>query len=167
MAMLYSRAIQVPSPENPRGPAIAISSGMGAALSWLLILSLSPPERFPVPNFPVAWGKEATCEAVEYGLASFYGVGDGFAGKKTANGEIYEIDKFTAAHMSLPIGSIVRVRYQENKVFVRINDRGPASWTGNSIDLTPKAFEKLAPLERGVVPVTIELFHKIKVKERT
>lgn len=137
---------------------------MGAALSSLLILILSSPERFPVPNFPVAWGKEASCEPVEYGLASFYGIDDGFNGKKTANGEIYEIDKLTAAHMSLPIGSIVRVRYQDNQVFVRINDRGPATWTGNSIDLTPKAFEKLAPLGRGVVPVTIELCNRIEEK---
>ena len=105
------------------------------------------------------------CEPVEYGLASFYGIDDGFAGKKTANGEIYEIDKLTAAHMSLPIGSIVRVIHGSQNVFVRINDRGPARWTGNSIDLTPRAFEKLAPLARGVVPVTIELCNKLK--ERT
>lgn len=103
---------------------------------------------------------DATCEPVEVGTATFYGIGDGFAGRKTANGEIYEIDKFTAAHMSIPIGSIVRVRHRDQWVEVRINDRGPARWTGNSIDLSPVAFEKLAPLERGVLPVTIELCTK-------
>ncbi len=108
----------------------------------------------------MAWGKEAKCEPVEFGTATYYGIGDGFAGKKTANGEIYVIDKFTAAHMSLPIGSIVKVRYADQHVLVRINDRGPARWTGNSIDLTPVAFEKLAPLDRGEVPVTIELCNK-------
>jgi rare lipoprotein A len=145
------------SPENQRGLIIATSPGMGAALSSMFILMLAPTAHLDVPNFPEIWGSSLTCEPVDKGRATYYGIGDGFAGKKTANGEIYEIDKFTAAHMHLPIDSVVRVRRGDRSVFVRINDRGPAKWTGNTIDLSPVAFEKLAPLHKGVVPVIIEL----------
>lgn len=126
-------------------------------MSSMLILMFSPWAQLDVPNFPELWGKDLVCEPVDKGRASFYGIGDGFAGRKTANGEVYETDKFTAAHMHLPINSIVKVRRGGQHVYVRINDRGPAKWTGNTIDLTPVAFEKLAPLDKGVVPVVIEL----------
>lgn len=136
---------------------IAFYLGMAAMMSSMLILMISPLSELNVPIFPNLWGKNLVCEPLEKGRATFYGIGDGFDGRKTANGEIYEIDKYTAAHGSLPINSIVKVRRGDQHVFVRINDRGPAKWTGNTIDLTPVAFKKLAPLKKGVVPVTIEL----------
>ena len=126
-------------------------------MSSVLILMFSTSAQLDVPNFPDLWGRNLVCDPVGKGRASFYGVGDGLAGRKTANGEIYEIDKFTAAHMFIPIDSIVKVSRGDQHVFVRINDRGPAKRTGNTIDLSPVAFEKLAPLDKGVVPVIIEL----------
>ena len=62
---------------------------------------------------------------VERGVASWYG--PGFHGNRTANGEIYNMNEFTAAHQTLPLGSIVQVRSLTNGrvVTVRINDRGP------------------------------------------
>lgn len=61
------------------------------------------------------------------GVASFYGLNDGFHGKETANGEIFDMNAMTAAHKTLPLGSVVRVTNLENgkSVIVRINDRGP------------------------------------------
>ncbi len=58
------------------------------------------------------------------GTASWYG--PGFSGHLTANGEIYDPGDFTAAHKTLPLGSIVEVRREESGVFVivRITDRG-------------------------------------------
>ena len=51
----------------------------------------------------------------------------GFHGKETANGEIFDMNAMTAAHKTLPLGSVVRVTNLENSksVIVRINDRGP------------------------------------------
>ena len=59
------------------------------------------------------------------GRATFYS--DSFHGKKTANGERYNKNEFTAAHRSLPLGTIVRVTNLSNgnNLLVRINDRGP------------------------------------------
>src|SRR6266571_2965650 len=61
----------------------------------------------------------------ERGIASWYG--DPYHGRRAANGEIYDMDKMTAAHRTLPFGTWVRVRNLENKktVDVRITDRGP------------------------------------------
>ena len=61
------------------------------------------------------------------GISSFYGLNDGFHGKLTANGEIFDMNAMTAAHKTLPLGSLVRVTNLENdkSVTVRINDRGP------------------------------------------
>ena len=136
---------------------IANYLGMAAMMSSMLILMFSHSSELNVTNFPRFWGTDLVCEPLGKGRATFYGVGDGFNGRKTSSGEIYEIDKYTAAHGSLPLNSIVKVRRGDQHVYVRINDRGPAKWTGNAIDLTPVAFKKLAPLDKGVVPVMIEL----------
>ena len=61
----------------------------------------------------------------EVGMASWYG--PHFQGKKTANGESYDMNELTCAHRSLPLGSWIRVTNLKNRrtVFVRVNDRGP------------------------------------------
>lgn len=77
----------------------------------------------------------ATCRA------SYYGKGDGFGGKRTASGETMNPNAMTAAHPTLPFGSVVRVTNVANgrSVIVRINDRGPARSTGKCIDLSAGA----------------------------
>lgn len=72
--------------------------------------------------------------------ASQYGVGDGYGGKRTASGEIMNPSAMTAAHRSLPFGSVVRVTNLSNgrSVTVRINDRGPFV-AGRCIDLSAAA----------------------------
>lgn len=90
------------------------------------------------------------------GLASWYG--GKFQGRKTANGEIFDTNKLTAAHRSLDFGTIVRVHNLENgkSVDVRINDRGPFV-TGRVIDLSRAAAEELSMVATGVAPVKLEV----------
>ena len=90
-------------------------------------------------------------------LASIYGNSDGYAYKKTANGETMNPKALTAAHRRLPFGTIVEVTNLKNgcKTRVRINDRGPYV-EGRIIDVTPAAardlcFDGLAPVELRVV----------------
>lgn len=91
------------------------------------------------------------------GKASWYG--GYFHGRKTANGETYNMYSLTAAHKSLPFGSVVKVTNLENQkiVFVRINDRGPYI-QGRHIDLSLAAAQKLGMVGSGVVPVKLEIF---------
>lgn len=81
---------------------------------------------------------------MEEGIASWYGGDDGFEGKPTASGEIYDSSLLTAAHRELPLGTIVDVASLENgrSVRVRINDRGPFI-KGRVIDLSRAAADRL------------------------
>jgi len=90
------------------------------------------------------------------GLASWYG--PGFHGKKTASGEIYDQNKLTAAHKTLPLGSKARVTNLDNgnAVEVEINDRGPFV-EGRVIDLSRAAAGALGIVKSGTVPVQVEL----------
>ena len=89
------------------------------------------------------------------GLASWYG--PGFHGKTTANGEKYNMHAMTAAHKTLPFGTLVRVRNLENnrEVVVRINDRGPFV-RGRIIDLSNASAQAIGLDVRGVGPVEIK-----------
>lgn len=93
---------------------------------------------------------------VQEGLASFYA--DRFEGRTTASGEKFAQDKFTAAHLSLPFGTRVKVTNLENQkhVEVKINDRGPFIH-GRIIDLSKVAAEELQIFEKGIVKVKIEV----------
>lgn len=100
---------------------------------------------------------EAECDnLIQTGNASWYGRGDGFAGKTTANGETFNPAQMTAAHRSLPFNTIVRVAVAgtENYVDVRINDRGPFIG-GRVIDLSHGAAAALGMVDRGVAPVEV------------
>jgi rare lipoprotein A len=88
------------------------------------------------------------------GLASFYG--QGFDGRKTANGEIFDKEDFTAAHRKLKFGACVRVEsiFNGRSVKVRVNDRGP--YSGNRIiDVSEAAARQLGMIERGVTRVRL------------
>ena len=90
------------------------------------------------------------------GTASWYG--PGFHGKKTASGEIYDQNRLTAAHKTLPLGSKARVTNLENgsAVEVEINDRGPFV-EGRIIDLSRAAAGALGFVKSGTAPVQVEL----------
>lgn len=88
------------------------------------------------------------------GIASFYGVGDSYHGRQTANGEIFNAYGLTAAHRYLPFGSRLRVRNQNNgrSVTVVVNDRGPFI-SGRILDLSYGAFKAISNSGSGVAPV--------------
>jgi rare lipoprotein A len=88
------------------------------------------------------------------GSASWYG--QPFHGRKTSNGETFNMFALTAAHRTLPFGSLVRVQRMDNgrQVDVRINDRGPFI-DGRVIDLSRSAAGKLGILSSGTAPVRL------------
>ncbi len=92
----------------------------------------------------------------ETGIASWYG--PGFHGNLTANGEVYDMNGISAAHKTLPLGTVVRVIDRETgrSIVVRINDRGPFI-EGRIIDLSKGAAEELGMVERGIIQVGLRI----------
>jgi rare lipoprotein A len=90
------------------------------------------------------------------GVASWYG--EQFHGKQAANGELFDMEALTAAHRTLPLGSMVRVVNLANgkHVHVRINDRGPYV-NGRILDLSHAAAAHLGMVEGGVSVVQVEV----------
>lgn len=105
-----------------------------AAISGMSLLSATP-------------SLAASCSG-----ASYYGVGDGYHGLTTANGERFNTYAMTAAHRTLPFGTRVRVTHGGRSVIVRINDRGPFVG-GRDLDLSYAAFSALASPSRGHIDV--------------
>ncbi len=90
------------------------------------------------------------------GISSYYG--PKFHGKLTANGEIFDMYGLTAAHKTLPLNTIIRVKNLKNdkSLILRINDRGP--YVGNRIlDCSYGAAKKLDFVKEGTVEVRIEV----------
>nr|WP_310307806.1 septal ring lytic transglycosylase RlpA family protein [Hydrogenophaga laconesensis] len=88
------------------------------------------------------------------GLASWYG--ERFHGRRTASGEVFDMNQLTAAHKTLPFGTLVRVRHigTGKEVTVRINDRGPHV-PGRIIDLSRAAASTLGIVQSGVGRVAL------------
>ncbi len=109
------------------------------------------------------WGTEAPSDSgpaaheareIGRGLASWYG--EPFHGRRTANGEVFDMNALTAAHKTLPFGTRVRVENPATgqAVVVRINDRGPFR-PGRVIDLSRAAAERIGLVQAGVAPVVL------------
>jgi rare lipoprotein A len=101
----------------------------------------APADTTPHPERRAA-PKPADDAAFEAGIASWYG--KPFHGRRTANGEIYDMHAMTAAHKTMPLPSYARVRNPANgrEVIVRVNDRGPFK-PGRIIDLSRAAAQAL------------------------
>jgi rare lipoprotein A len=104
-------------------------------------------------------GRPTTVERIEkretqQGIASWYG--PGFHGKPTASGEIYDMHALTAAHRTLPIGTMIEVRNLENgrTTIARVNDRGPHK-RGRIVDLSLGAAEALGLEQAGLARVRL------------
>ncbi len=93
---------------------------------------------------------------IEFGTASFYG--KEFNGRKTANGEIYSENKLTAAHRTLPFGTIIKVTNAQNNksVYLKVNDRGPFH-KNRVLDVSTKAATLLDFKHKGTAYVKIEV----------
>lgn len=98
----------------------------------------------------------ATPESGETGLASWYG--HPYHGRASASGEIYDMERMTAAHRTLPFGTMVRVHDLDSRqtVDVRINDRGPFV-DGRIIDLSHAAARAIEMLGPGTARVRLEI----------
>ncbi|MDA2918436.1 septal ring lytic transglycosylase RlpA family protein [Desulfobacterota bacterium AH_259_B03_O07] len=105
--------------------------------------------RQEIKSYP----KEGT---TQIGIASWYGIEE--HGLPTATGERFSKDAFTAAHKSLPMGTIVRVTNLENgrDVIVKVNDRGPFV-EGRMIDLSYAAAKSIAMIRKGTANVKVEI----------
>jgi rare lipoprotein A len=90
------------------------------------------------------------------GIASYYA--DRYHGRKTASGETFDQSKMTAAHRTLPFGTMVRVTNVSNgkSVTVRVNDRGPFV-KGRVIDLSRAAAQRLGIARAGLAEVKVEV----------
>lgn len=95
-------------------------------------------------------------------VASWYG--DYFHGRQTANQEIYDKNKLTAAHKSLPFNTYLLVTNKKTnkKVVVRVNDRGPYI-TGREVDLSEAAATALGGRDDGVMNITYEILERSQV----
>ncbi|TAE28265.1 MAG: septal ring lytic transglycosylase RlpA family protein [Candidatus Kapaibacterium sp.] len=103
---------------------------------------------------------------LQRGVGSWYG--PGFHGRMTASGEIYDMNDYTAAHQTLPLGTVVRVTNEVNgkSALVRINDRGPYI-DGRIIDLSFNAAKTLDIVQLGTSDVTIEIIEGIRLSDTT
>jgi rare lipoprotein A (peptidoglycan hydrolase) len=143
----------VPIRQNMVSRGSASSSPTGSTKT-----EFQKPEDFK--NLPAdAWKNEME------GIASWYGID--FNGRLTANGEIYDMYKYTAAHKTLPLGTVVKVTSLDNgkTVEVRINDRGPYV-KGRVIDLSRTAGRAIDIREVGTAKVKLEVIRWPEKKGR-
>jgi rare lipoprotein A len=114
----------------------------------LLALGACTSPRVTAPGAPIF---------SQTGIASWYG--RTHQGRITASGERFDMNRMTAAHKTLELGTVVRVTNLEtgDQVKVRINDRGPYV-SGRVIDLSAKAASDLGIKEDGIARVRIEAF---------
>ena len=110
---------------------------------------------------PVDPDKIDTRKAYQVGVASYYG--KKFHGRKTANGEVFNMYKLTAAHRVLPLGTYVKVTNLQNGrwVEVKVNDRGPFI-EGRILDLSFAAALELEMVEQGTAKVMIEITRPVE-----
>ncbi len=148
-------AAEAPPPAPPSPPAPAVAAPRP-----------HPPDAVPrisairqgAPNVPYEIKGEqyeplsADLPVVETGIASWYG--RPFHGRRTATGEVYDMNAMTAAHKTMPLPSYALVRNPKNRreVVVRVNDRGPFK-DGRVIDLSRAAARKLGI--SGIAPVEV------------
>lgn len=129
---------------------------LGFSLAALLLggafsgCASAPKRHFETADYEVVPGQ------TQRGIASWYG--DAYRGKRTASGEKFNPDDFTAAHRTLRFGTIVEVRNLKNNrtVLVEINDRGPFT-KKRIIDLSEAAAKQIGMITAGTVPVEVRL----------
>ena len=104
-------------------------------------------------------GFSQTGDFNEVGMASWYG--REFDGKKTASGQIFDSRRLTAAHRTLPLGTVIKVRNMDNgkEVVVTVNDRGPYV-QGRILDISEQGAEMLDFKQRGLANVGIKILRQ-------
>lgn len=136
-----------PMPLHRVPPGLIAAVILIAAIAFEGCRASAPPvHRFP--GYPIGF--------VERGVASWYG--PGFHGNKTANGERYDMHHLTAAHRTLPLGSIAVVRSLTSgrQVTVRINDRGPFA-RGRVLDLSLAGAQAIGMTGNGTDQIELKV----------
>ncbi|MBO9516722.1 MAG: septal ring lytic transglycosylase RlpA family protein [Porphyrobacter sp.] len=141
-ALAEVTAEAVTAPANPVAAAAAAELPRFVPSTNSAEASIVPFQDAVVQPLP----EEEEVREIGGGVASWYG--REFEGRRTASGERFDPDEYTAAHRTLPFGSLVRVSRGERSVVVRINDRGP--FHGNRvIDLSQAAAEEIGIRSAG------------------
>ncbi len=143
-------------PSQLRDLRVRTMKGGVALVTLSLALGLTASASDPAPQLkPQSPQVNKGRRWFQVGLASFYG--KYFQGRKTANGESYDMNALTCAHRSLPLGSWIRVTNLRNRksVFVRVNDRGPMP-EDRIVDLSLGAAKAVGLTSRGVGRVKLE-----------
>jgi len=106
-----------------------------------------------IQNYPVV---KIQISVFRKGIATWYG--PGFDGRRTSSGQTYDMYAFTAAHLTLPLGSIIRVTNTDNQrsTIVLVNDRGPVN-TSLILDLSKIVANNLDIVRKGSGKVQIEV----------
>jgi rare lipoprotein A len=116
----------------------------------------SPPESSPSAEVEIEANRDSKPVEIETGIASWYGAP--YHNRRGSNGEVYDMNAMTAAHRTLPLGSIVRVTNAESgkAAVVRITDRGPFI-EGRIIDLSQAAAKQIGLVQKGTGRVRVEV----------
>lgn len=127
-------------------------SRLSSSTSFAIILCLSLGACSWVPKGDM----ELDVGIKDRGVASWYG--EQFHGRQAANGELFDMEALTAAHRTIPLGSVVRVVNLTNgkHVYVRITDRGPYE-KGRILDLSHGAAVQLGMQHEGLTHVQVEI----------
>lgn len=148
--------MQVPPPPTPAPAASPTPSPTPERRAGKIPSSPPSPAPRPTPEAEITVPRDAKVLYKEVGWASWYG--PGFQHRQAANGEVFDTERMTAAHRTLPLNSIVRVTNVKTSesVLVRITDRGP--FVGDRIlDLSRAAARKLSVYQHGTALVRIEV----------
>lgn len=127
----------------------------GFFVCWLLVGCAG---SSPSPAAPASAHFASSGAVYQDGIASYYH--SKYAGRKTASGVRYDPKRLTAAHRSLPFGTVVEVRAKKSgrRVIVEINDRGPFSKNKKRvIDLSRRAAEELNMIRAGIIDVELRI----------
>jgi rare lipoprotein A len=155
------------------GLVLSAGAALSAATATISVIShqveahtrVEPLAPAPAPPAPPVELTKKTHHILSFhgnplrGLASWYG--EVWNGRQTASGETFDDTKLTAAHKTLPLGTIVRVTDMENmkSVVVKINDRGTLA-PNRIIDLSSAAAKELGMVEQGLARVKLEIIKK-------
>ncbi|MGD1869739.1 MAG: septal ring lytic transglycosylase RlpA family protein [Neomegalonema sp.] len=134
-------------------PACATEPKEDAAAPETATAEAAAPAAAQTPAPPPA-EESAAAEPLECGKAAYYA--DKFNGRPTSSGEPYDSTKLTAAHKTLPFGTVLKVTMSgtDKTTTVTVNDRGPFT-PGRIIDLSRAAAEEIGLVTAGVAEVCI------------
>jgi rare lipoprotein A len=134
---------------------------MGCVVAGFIALSAKSEARVSASDEPPHLS-EIPKEEHQIGVASWYG--QELQGSTTASGEIFDLNGLTAAHLTLPFGTTIRVTNLKNNknILLRINDRGPHIGR-RLIDVSWAAAERLGFVHSGTTPVRVEVVTYPKV----